>query len=145
MFFQLIPSSVTDSTFSSCAVDRPSGASPDGRMYLVNHFLDVDILGIDIPDETAASTTNGETSIMAQVDECDALYDRYPNFILVSPHLPSFLSPALVGPATAVKIRGGNPMYVKVLICFCFRPQLDWISVGDFLTVQDYLNGVGSL
>lgn len=78
---------MTDSTFSSCAVDRPSGASPDGRMYLVNHFLDVDILGIDIPDETAASTTNGETSIMAQVDECDALYDRYPNFILVSPAL----------------------------------------------------------
>lgn len=75
---------MTDSTFSSCAVDRPSGASPDGRMYLVNHYLDVSIFGIDIPDETAASTTNGEDSIMAQVSECNALYGRYPNFIIVS-------------------------------------------------------------
>lgn len=54
-------------------------------MYLVNHYLDVSIFGIDIPDEIAASTTNGETSIMAQVNECNALYSRYPNFILVSP------------------------------------------------------------
>lgn len=75
---------MTDSSFSSCAIDRPSGASASGRMYLVNHFLDVSIFGIDIPDETAASTTNGETSIMAQVNECNALYAKYPNFILVS-------------------------------------------------------------
>lgn len=75
---------MTDKTFSSCAIDRPSGASADGRMYLVNHYLDWEILGIDIPDELDASTTNGEDSIMSQVNECDALYDRYPNFILVS-------------------------------------------------------------
>lgn len=31
--------SVTDSTFSSCAIDRPSGGSATGRMYLVNHYL----------------------------------------------------------------------------------------------------------
>ncbi|KAF3761424.1 PLC-like phosphodiesterase [Cryphonectria parasitica EP155] len=95
---------VTDSSFPDCSVNRPAGGSATGRMYLVNHFLDVDIFGIDIPDETAASTTNGEASIMAEVNECNALYDRYPNFIL-----------------------------------------LDWISVGDFLEVQNYLNGVGTL
>lgn len=76
---------MTDSSFSSCSIDRPSGASADGRMYLVNHYLDYEILGIDIPDMTAAGTTNGEASIMAQVDECNALYNRYPNFIIVSP------------------------------------------------------------
>lgn len=80
---------VTDSSFPDCSVNRPSGGSAGGRMYLVNHFLDVDIFGIDIPDETAASTTNGEDSIMAEVNECNALYDRYPNFILVRNPLSS--------------------------------------------------------
>lgn len=96
---------MTDSTFSSCAVDRPSGASPDGRMYLVNHYLDISIFGIDIPNETAASTTNGEDSIMAQVNECNALYDRYPNFILVSlPHNP----PPLQSTAKSVLFADGD-------------------------------------
>ncbi|CAN8098532.1 unnamed protein product [Discula destructiva] len=98
------PYDVTDSSFSSCAIDRPSGASANGRMYLVNHFLDWSLFGVDIPDEADASTTNGVESMMAQVNECNALYGRYPSFIL-----------------------------------------LDWIDVGDFLQVQAYLNGVGSL
>lgn len=60
-------------------------------MYLVNHFLDYSLFGILIPDLTAASTTNGEDSIMAQVNECNELYARYPNFILVSLHVPKDL------------------------------------------------------
>lgn len=69
-------------------------------MYLVNHFLDFDIFGIDIPDETAAGTTNGADSIMAEVDECNALYGRYPNFILVRKKalLPPPSSPLLSSP-----------------------------------------------
>lgn len=45
---------------------------------------DYSILGIDIPDEVDASTTNGVDSTMAQVNECNALYGKYPSFILVS-------------------------------------------------------------
>lgn len=55
-------------------------------MYIVNHFLDYDILGIDIPDKDAASTTNaisGTGSIGAQADLCISLYDRAPNGILL--------------------------------------------------------------
>ncbi|KAJ5363818.1 uncharacterized protein N7496_009531 [Penicillium cataractarum] len=77
---------VTDSSFSSCSIDRPSGASASGRMYIVNHFLDVDILGVKIPDRGAASTTNaatGKGSIGAQAAECEALYNRAPNAVLL--------------------------------------------------------------
>jgi hypothetical protein len=72
------------SAFASCAIDRPSGASATGRMYIVNHFLDVDLLGVDIPDYAALSTTNSISSILAQADVCAGLYGRWPNVVLVS-------------------------------------------------------------
>jgi hypothetical protein len=55
-------------------------------LYIVNHFLDVSFFGIDIPDESAASTTNAATgsgSIGAQVGICVGLYGRYPNVVLL--------------------------------------------------------------
>ncbi|KAJ5654629.1 hypothetical protein N7490_001632 [Penicillium lividum] len=79
------PYDVTDSTFSNCSIDRPAGASASGRMYLVNHYLDVDILGVDIPDRDKASTTNaamGDGSFGAQATECEALYGHAPNVML---------------------------------------------------------------
>lgn len=85
-YFFETPYDTTDPTFPECSIDRPSGASATGRMYLVNHFLDIDILGIDIPDEMAASTTNAATgsgSIGAQVGICVGLYGRYPNVVLL--------------------------------------------------------------
>lgn len=47
-------------------------------------FQDYSLFGIDIPNELEASTTNGVDSTMAQVNECNALYGKYPSFILVS-------------------------------------------------------------
>ncbi|OQD84327.1 hypothetical protein PENANT_c013G09907 [Penicillium antarcticum] len=55
------PYGVTDAKFSSCKIDRPSDASATGRMYIVNHFLDVDILGVLIPDRDKADSTNAAT------------------------------------------------------------------------------------
>ena len=52
----------------------------------MNHFLDVSIFGIDVPDELAAVKTNSPTgsgSIGAQVGICVGLYGRYPNVVLV--------------------------------------------------------------
>jgi len=77
---------VTDSTFPSCALDRPPGNSGSGLMMIVNHFLDLDILSILIPDEAAASTTNAATgtgSIGAQSDLCYSTWGRNPNVVLV--------------------------------------------------------------
>ena len=55
-------------------------------MYIVNHFLDLDLDGIDIPDDPADSTTNAATgvgSIGAQADICIGLYGRAPWGVLV--------------------------------------------------------------
>jgi len=85
-YFFETPFDTTDPTFAECTLDRPAGASPDGRMYIVNHFLDVDIFGIDIPDELAATTTNAATgtgSIGAQSALCESIYGRPPNFVLI--------------------------------------------------------------
>ena len=78
---------MTDASFSSCALDRPAGASPDGRMYIVNHFLDVDIFGILVPDEEKAPQTNAASgnpgSIGSQVSLCEGLYQRAPKGVLL--------------------------------------------------------------
>ena len=73
-------------SFSSCGLDRPPGSNGDGLMMIVNHFLDIDIFGIDIPDVAADSTTNaatGSTSIGAQSDLCISTWGRSPNLILL--------------------------------------------------------------
>lgn len=80
------PYDVTDASFADCSINRPPGASPDGRLYLVNHFLDKDILGIDVPDKGAAATTNaaqGNGSIGAQAALCEGLYGRAPHAVLL--------------------------------------------------------------
>lgn len=77
---------VTDSSFSNCSIDRPSGASASGRMYIVNHFLDVDIFGVKVPDRVHAARTNaatGDGSIGSQASLCEGLYDRAPNAVLL--------------------------------------------------------------
>ena len=85
-YFFETPYDTTDPSFPECSIDRPPGAKPDGRMYIVNHFLDLDLLGIDIPDREALNTTNAATgvgSIGAQADLCIGLYGRAPWGVLV--------------------------------------------------------------
>lgn len=85
-YFFETPYDTTDPTFPECTIDRPAGATADGRMYIVNHFLDLDLDGIDIPDNAADNTTNAATgvgSIGAQADLCIGLYGRAPVGILV--------------------------------------------------------------
>ena len=82
-YFFETPYDTTDASFPECSVDRPAGASATGRMYIVNHFLDVDLLGIDVPDETVAATTNSEASIDAQVAICLKNYKYAPQGVLV--------------------------------------------------------------
>lgn len=85
-YFFETPFDVTDPAFSGCSIDRPPNASPAGRMYIVNHFLDVEIFGILIPDRERADQTNaatGQGSIGAQSALCEGLYGRDPNVVLV--------------------------------------------------------------
>ncbi|MCJ1385483.1 hypothetical protein MMC17_008606 [Xylographa soralifera] len=85
-YFFETPYDTTDPTFPECTIDRPPGASAAGRMYIVNHFLDLDIFGIDIPDNAADEQTNAATgsgSIGAQVGICEGLYAYAPKGVLV--------------------------------------------------------------
>lgn len=78
------PYDPTEDMLSQCNLDRPGGASPDGRMYIVNHNLNIDILGIYIPAIGDASSTNSVSSILAHSDVCVGIYGRNPNVVLVS-------------------------------------------------------------
>lgn len=85
-YFFETPYDTTDPTFPQCRLDRPPGASPNGRMYIVNHFLDLNLSNILIPDDPADHQTNAATgvgSIGAQVGLCEELYQRAPKGILV--------------------------------------------------------------
>lgn len=79
------PFSPTEDNFVQCNIDRPAGASADGRMFLANHNLNIEILpDVLIPAPLEASDTNSIASITAQTDICMQNYGRYPNVVLVS-------------------------------------------------------------
>lgn len=77
---RLTPSAVV----SGCNIDRPAGASADGRLILANHNRNYEVLGIDLPDLVHAGDTNSVASITAQTNTCKGLYGRVPNVVLVS-------------------------------------------------------------
>jgi hypothetical protein len=55
-------------------------------MMIVNHFLDLSIFGLLIPDDMDDKRTNAATgagSIGAQADVCVQTWSRKPNLILV--------------------------------------------------------------
>jgi hypothetical protein len=65
-------------------LDRPANTGPDGKMYIVNHFLDVEILpDVLVPDKAAAGTTNSAADIEKQMSLCEGIYGRPPNVVLV--------------------------------------------------------------
>ncbi|KAI5923153.1 PLC-like phosphodiesterase [Camillea tinctor] len=69
---------------SQCNIDRPAGASADGRMYLVNHNRNVEIFpDVLIPDLIKAGDTNSIDSITAQTNLCSSTYGRTPNVVLL--------------------------------------------------------------
>ena len=86
-YFFETPYDTMDPTFPECTIDRPPGlTTADGRMYIVNHFLDMDLGGIGVPDDPADNTTNAATgvgSIGAQAGICIGLYGRAPWGVLV--------------------------------------------------------------
>ena len=91
LYFWETPFDMTDPTFPECVIDRPGGVVDDPalaseRMYIVNHYLDTEMLGMDVPDRRDARKTNaatGRESIGAQVGLCQQEHGRPPNGILV--------------------------------------------------------------
>jgi hypothetical protein len=84
------PFDTTDPTFAECSINRPNTLDTDGMssMYIVNHFLDVNLLGtgVLVPDKADDGTTNAATgtgSVGDQADRCAGIYGRWPNVILI--------------------------------------------------------------
>lgn len=85
-YFFETPYDTTDPAFAQCQLDRPPNSKPDGKMYIMNHFLDKNVFGILMPDNEADPTTNaatGKGSIGAQASLCEGLYGRNPWGVLV--------------------------------------------------------------
>jgi hypothetical protein len=84
-YFFETPFGVTDPDFPDCSIDRPRGASATGHMYIVNHFLDVEIPGgVKVPDRVRAFNTNSQADVGKQVGRCEGLYGGVaPNFVLL--------------------------------------------------------------
>lgn len=79
------PFDTIDKTAFQCVKDRGTG-DISTSMFLINHFLDILLLGNPIPDVTNANLTNaasGPGSLGEEMAICAGLYDRYPNFLLV--------------------------------------------------------------
>ncbi len=45
------PFNTLDPTFNQCSIDRPPNAKPEGRMYIVNHFLDKKLMEGGVPED----------------------------------------------------------------------------------------------
>jgi hypothetical protein len=82
------PFDSTDPNFAECGINRPNKVDGDGKssMYLINHFLDLSIGSILVPDRGAADQTNAATgvgSVGDQADRCAGIWGRYPNVMLI--------------------------------------------------------------
>jgi hypothetical protein len=106
-YFFETPFNTLDASFSQCAIDRgPKDSGGDGLMYIVNHFLDIEvgadvleipdkILDLVVPDESkrvlipdvdsnfVTNAVTGDGSIGAQAELCKGIYGRWPNVLLV--------------------------------------------------------------
>lgn len=85
-YFFETPYDTLDPNFAECTLDRPPNGDPKGRMYIINHFLDLAVGSITIPymaklDETNAPT--GVGSIGDQVSLCEGIYAQRPKAVLV--------------------------------------------------------------
>lgn len=106
-YFFETPFNTLDASFSQCVIDRgPKGSGGNGLMYIVNHFLDIEvgadvlnipdrILDVVAPDETkrvlipdvdsnfVTNAADGNGSIGAQADLCMSIWRRWPTVVLV--------------------------------------------------------------
>lgn len=82
---------VVDPNLFDCSVNRTKAQDTATQLGLINHFLDVLVLGQPAPDVAKANITNGASgpgSLGAQVNACIALNSRSPNFMLVDVNPP---------------------------------------------------------
>ncbi|RYP51940.1 hypothetical protein DL768_002816 [Monosporascus sp. mg162] len=101
------PFSPTEDNFYQCDIDRPAGASADGRMIFANHNLNIrlPLLNILVPAMDDAQDTNSVASITRQTDICESNYGRVANVVMVGY--------GLLSPLPAIRLELTRPMYSR--------------------------------
>lgn len=112
-------------SFDDSIVSEASSSDKLDSIVMINHYLDKDILGVDIPDKSDAATTNSQTS-----------------WVFVSPFL---IIPSLFGLTTW----GFDRILANANACVANnngnKPQfilLDWVDQGQAVAAANSLNGV---
>ncbi|KAH8178458.1 PI-PLC X domain-containing protein 1 [Sarocladium implicatum] len=77
------PFSPTEDNFFNCDIDRPEGGSANDRMIFANHNLNLDVLGLLLPDRDAAAETNSVSNIKQQTEICVANHGKNPNVVML--------------------------------------------------------------
>ncbi len=146
-YFFETPFDTTEQNFNQCNIDRPASASAGGRLYLVNHFLDIeiDLLGLKIliPDQTHAADTNSLSTIASKANLCVSNYGRMPNVVLVRGSL-SFAPARMLSLARPRSDMIGVSPSVRREYCELTLNlrQLDFVSVGDAISAQNSMNSL---
>lgn len=86
-------------------------------MFLINHFLDTELLGNPVPDVADANLTNavsGFGSLGEEVAICGGLYNRYPNFLLVDVRLSHILNDPLLTEITDSIMNTGEALFSRL-------------------------------
>lgn len=109
-----------------CSVDRISGPlGPTDHMNLLNHFLDLEVYTLLVPDEFHANSTNSLRSILANANACIPLNGgRNPNFIL----LDWFDIGNASGAAALLNAGITNAGYISYSISLCMTGVLIFIQ-----------------
>ncbi|KAL8787556.1 MAG: hypothetical protein Q9213_002118 [Squamulea squamosa] len=136
-YFFETPFNTVDSTFNQCAIDRPPNAKPEGRMYLVNHYLDKKITDGGVPDDVAKEGKG-------ILDDITAGFGRafgkrgFGDDILVPDREAATKTNAVAGEGSiqgqadlCKGLYGRNP---NVML-------LDFVDKGEGVKAQDVLNG----
>ncbi|KAL1924080.1 uncharacterized protein VTP21DRAFT_7115 [Calcarisporiella thermophila] len=80
------PFQVPSNDAFTCTVDRPAGTSPNGKMYLINHFiysaLTIGGQQVELPQQGQQNVTNGQV-LVDHVNSCSQTFGRNANFIAV--------------------------------------------------------------
>ncbi|KAL8725009.1 MAG: hypothetical protein Q9166_007632 [cf. Caloplaca sp. 2 TL-2023] len=136
-YFFETPFNTIDPTFNQCNLDRPPNAKPEGRMYIVNHFLDKKIT--DTPDlKTAPGKGKG---LLDDITHLGGLFDR-------RGVMDDVVVPDREAAPTTNAMDGKGSIGAQVDLCkglYKRSPNvvlLDFVDKGEAMKAQRRLNGL---
>ncbi|KAI4269114.1 MAG: hypothetical protein LQ337_007476 [Flavoplaca oasis] len=130
------PFNTLDPTFNQCSIDRPPNAKPEGRMYIMNHFLDKKLVDGGVPEDVEEQGKGMLEDIASGIFGRRGLGDE-----IVVPFLEK---------AEETNAKGGGEGSIGTQVEKCEglygrRPGvvlLDFVDEGEGVEAQRVLNGL---